>query len=84
MIERVLRKAEQVGEDDMGFVAADTMDGMIVKIWYRTIGDDKVLVRSEAITDEQWDWEKHGCKNAEDWRRYLNKNLWSEYKAGLK
>ena len=83
-IERALQKAKQVKDDEIGFVAADTMDGWIYKIWYRTIGDDNRLERYEVITDEQWDWEKAGCKNNEEWHRHLNRQFWQDYTPGMK
>ena len=76
LIKKALLKAELVSEDETGFVAKETCDGMVIKIWYRTIGDSNELVKYEVITQEQWDWERAGCKNAEDWRAYLNKCFW--------
>lgn len=83
-IEKVLAKADFAPRDEVAFVAADTTDGMVVKIWYRTYGYDNVLVRYEVVTLEQWEWEKHGCTNNEEWHRYLNRQLWAPYRAGLK
>lgn len=83
-IEKVLAKADFAPRDKVAFVAADTTDGMVVKIWYRTYGYDNVLVRYEVVTLEQWEWERHGCTNNEEWHRYLNSQLWAPYRAGLK
>lgn len=58
-------------------------DGMVYKIWYRTVGDENGLVRYEVVTLEEWEWEKHGCKNNEEWRKHLNRSLWADYRCGL-
>ena len=76
LIERALQKAKYARDGELGFTTADTVDGMVYKIWYRTVGADNVLVRYEVVTSEAWDWEKHGCSNNEEWRRYLNKCFW--------
>ena len=85
IINRALWKADPVKEGETGFTTAFTPDGMVYKIWYRTIGDyDNRLVRHELITIEQWEWEKAGCKNNEEWHRYLNRKMWADYSAGLR
>ena len=84
IIQRTLYTADLVKDDGMGFTTANTPDGMVVKIWYRTYGYDNVLVRYEVVTLEQWEWERHGCTNNEEWHRYLNRQLWAPYRAGLK
>lgn len=84
IVKKTLMKADLVKEDEKGFTVSYSTDGLVVKIWYRTIGDDNVLVRHEVITLEQWEWERHGCTNAQEWRRYLNRTMWADYRAGLK
>ena len=83
IIEKALWGAELLDDDKEGFIAKDTMDGMVVKIWYRTVGDKNVLVRSEVVTDEAWDWERAGVTNNADWRKHLNRSLWADYRCGL-
>lgn len=83
LIEKALLSAELVDEGQDGFIAKGTTDGMVVKMWYRTIGDENVLVRSEVVTDEAWDWERVGVTNNTDWRKHLNRSLWADYRCGL-
>ena len=83
-IKKALRRADEMKDDDIGFIAYETPDGMVEKIWYRTIGCNNVLVKNETVTLEQWEWEKYGCKNNEEWRRYLNKQMWRDYTSGLR
>ena len=80
-IARTLRES-QPSED--GFVAEKTNDGMVVKIWYHTIGDENILTKYEIVTAEEWDWEQAGCKNNREWRAHLNKMIWRENCAGLR
>ena len=83
IIRKALQKADLAKEDEEAFTAVETPDGMVVKIWYRCVGDDNVLVRHEVVTLEQWEWERHGCSNNAEWHRYLNKQMWRDYNAGL-
>ena len=73
---RALLRADPMPNDEIGFKAVETPDGMVSKIWYRTVGDQNVLYKYEEITLEKWEWEKHGITNARDWRVYLEKCFW--------
>jgi len=77
-----LKDSKQLYCGKIGFVAKDLMNGYVVKVWYRTIGDENTLVKKEVISDEQYDWEKAGCSNAEEYRVYLNRQMWAEFSAG--
>ena len=79
-----LKDSKQLDFGKVGFVAKDLMCGYVVKVWYRTIGDENTLIKKEVVTDEQYDWEKAGCTNAEEYRAYLNRSMWiPEFSAGL-
>ena len=72
-INRALQKADLVEDGEEGFITVETKDGMVVKIWYRSVGDDNILNKHEVVTLEEWEWERHGVTNNVEWRRYLNK-----------
>ena len=83
-ISAALSDAKHLKAVDIGFVARDLNDGMVCKIWYRTIGDRNRMVKYEVVTSEEWAWEKAGCSNAEEYRAYLNRQMWvPEFSAGL-
>lgn len=84
IIEKALSKAPKMKDGEIGLAGTPLKDGMVLAIEYHTIGKTNICDSYEQMTAEHFDWKKAGCKNAEDWRRYLNKNLWSEYKAGLR
>lgn len=79
-IEKALAKAPLGG----GVIGIDLPDGMVLRIEYHTVGSTNVCDDYREVTSEHWDWEKAGCKNNEEWRRYLNGRLWAPYRAGLK
>lgn len=84
IIKRALWKADLLPDNEVGLTTANTQDGMVIKIWYRTMGDDNKYIKHELITLEQWEWEKVGCKNNEEYHRYLNRKIWEDYSAGLR
>ena len=82
IVKKALMKADLAKEGETAFVAVEN-DGMVYKIWYRTVGDENGLVRYEVVTLEEWEWEKHGCRNNQEWRAYLNRSMWADYRGGL-
>ena len=83
LIEKTLSKAPYCKDGEINLVAAPLGNGMVLAIEYHTEGKTNICDDYQQMTSEHFDWKRAGCKNAEEWRRYLNKNLWSEYKAGL-
>ena len=67
----------------MGIVGQSLPNGMVLRIEYHTVGRANVCDGYKEITSESWDWEKAGCKNNEEWHRYLNKQFWASHRAGL-
>ena len=82
IVKKALMKADLAKEGEIAFVAVEK-DGMVYKIWYRAVGSENALVRYKVVTLEEWEWEKHGCKNNEEWHRYLNRSMWADYRGGL-
>lgn len=82
-ISAALSDAKLLKSGDIGFVARDLNDGMVCKIWYRTVGDRNRMVKYETVTSEEWSWEKAGCKNNDEWRAHLNRQMWAEFSAGF-
>ena len=78
-IEKALAKAPKGG----GVIGIDLPDGMVLRLEYHTVGDINVCDDYREVTSEQWDWEKAGCKDNEEWHRYLNRQMWRDYSAGL-
>ena len=76
MIERALEKAPYVKEGETGRTGADAGHGYMIYIEYHTAGKVNVCDYHERMTSEHFDWKMHGCKNNEEWRRFLNKQFW--------
>lgn len=84
VIETTLSKAPRKEEGQTGVVGYSLPNGMVLRIEYHTVGKTNVCDGTREVTSEHWDWEKAGCKNNQEWRRYLNRLMWADYRSGLK
>lgn len=76
IIERVLRNAKHCKEGEVGKIGASLPKGMMLYIEYHTSGKMNICDSAEEMTSEHFDWKMAGCKNREEWIRYLNKQFW--------
>lgn len=83
-IEKALAKAKYAPEGKTALFGYDLLNGMIIRIEYYTVGKTNICDNWREVTSEQWDWERAGCKNNEEWHRHLEKNFWADFSAGLK
>lgn len=84
IIEKALEKAKYVPEGETAIIGRDLFNGLILRIEYHTEGKTNICDNYREVTQEHWDWEKAGCSNNEEWHKYLDRQLWKEYCAGLK
>lgn len=84
IIEKALDKAPRVKEGVTGRTGAPLSDGMVLYIEYHTVGKTNVCDYYCEMTSEHFDWKMHDCKDNREWRAYLNRQLWREYRMGLK
>lgn len=84
LIERALRDAKRLPEGETGVCGIRrSVDGMIIRVEYHTVGRTNICDDARVVTPEKWDWEQAGCTNNEEWRRHLNRLMWADYSAGL-
>lgn len=79
IIEKALNKAPRVKEGETGRTGAPLRDDMMLYIEYHTSGRVNVCDNYKEMTHEHFDWAMHGCKNNEEWHRYLSHQLWKDY-----